>query len=199
MPDRERARGGQQHGEGGEQAGEPGGLIDLPVDLSVQSRWRAARRRAASWLSSSFSAFCMAWLAPVSAHSRAACGLTPVAIFAISRAKFWNCAARSENSVNCAASSARIRICHSATTAPMRSVSDEQAFRQRPGRGRVAGEIDAARLHHHRIDQAVGAVDVLRAGLGGLEFVGQATVMTRVHDRHAASPTVTVASSAKIA
>ena len=45
----------------------------------------------------------------------------------------------------------------------------------------IARQIDAACLHHHRINETIGAVDVLRAGLGGLELAGQADVMTRVH------------------
>ena len=36
----------------------------------------------------------------------------------------------------------------------------------------VAREVDASRLHHHCINEAIGAIDIMGAGLSRLELVG---------------------------
>jgi hypothetical protein len=48
--------------------------------------------------------------------------------------------------------------------------------------GRVLRHVDAARIHHHRIDQAVDALDVLRALQRRFELIGQRCVAPRGYD-----------------
>jgi len=62
----------------------------------------------------------------------------------------------------------------------------------------VGRHVDAARFHDHGIDQRIDALHVERAGVSGLEFVGQRSVAVCAIDRDRGKPTVMVASSAKI-
>ena len=90
-------------------------------------------------------------------------GLTSVPSRTSSLRNSMNCWMRLSNSANCAASALRTCLRQSATTAAMRSLNLQQQRAVALGGRNVRRHVDAAQFHHHRVDQAVDALDVLRA------------------------------------